>query len=40
MGGHVHGHVTSLVLLPEMVRAVRITVIASGRFETADALSP
>lgn len=37
-GGHVHGHVTSLVLLPEIVRAVRVPVIASGGFASGASL--
>lgn len=31
-GGHVHGHVTSLTLLPQVINAVKIPVIASGGF--------
>jgi nitronate monooxygenase len=37
-GGHVHGHVTSLVLLPQVVDAVRIPVIASGGFASGESL--
>lgn len=37
-GGHVHGHVTSLVLLPQVVRAVKIPVIASGGFASGASL--
>lgn len=37
-GGHVHGEVSSLVLLPQMVRAVEIPVLASGGFATGGGL--
>jgi nitronate monooxygenase len=37
-GGHVHGGVTSLVLLPEVVEAVSIPVVASGGFATGESL--
>lgn len=37
-GGHVHGRVSSLVLLPQMVHAVRIPVIASGGFASGESL--
>ena len=37
-GGHVHGHVTSLVLVPEVVRAVSVPVIASGGFASGASL--
>lgn len=37
-GGHVHGHVTSLVLLPQVVAAVGVPVIGSGGFATGGSL--
>lgn len=37
-GGHVHGRVTSLVLLPQVVRAVDVPVVASGGFATGESL--
>lgn len=37
-GGHVRGVVSSLVLLPQVVRAVSIPVVASGGFASGDAL--
>lgn len=37
-GGHVHGRVTSLVLLPQVVRAVDVPVVAAGGFATGEAL--
>ncbi len=37
-GGHVHGNVTSLVLLPQVVAAVDVPVVGSGGFATGDAL--
>jgi len=37
-GGHVHGTVSSLVLLPQVVRAVSIPVIASGGFGSGESL--
>lgn len=37
-GGHVRGVVSSLVLLPQVVRAVSISVVASGGFASGDAL--
>jgi len=37
-GGHVHGHVTSLVLLPEVVQAVSVPVIGSGGFASGASL--
>lgn len=37
-GGHVHGRVTSLVLLPRVVRAVDVPVVASGGFATGESL--
>jgi nitronate monooxygenase len=37
-GGHVRGAVSSLVLVPQVVRAVSILVVASGGFASGDAL--
>ena len=37
-GGHVHGHVTSLVLLPQVARALRVPVIGSGGFASGASL--
>jgi nitronate monooxygenase len=37
-GGHVHGQVTSLTLLPRVVRAVDVPVVASGGFATGESL--
>jgi nitronate monooxygenase len=37
-GGHVRGTVSSLVLLPQIVRAVSIPVLASGGFATGEGL--
>jgi len=37
-GGHVHGAVSSLVLLPQVVRAVGVPVVASGGFATGHSL--
>lgn len=37
-GGHVHGAVASLVLLPQVVEAVSIPVVASGGFATGASL--
>lgn len=37
-GGHVHGDVSSLVLLPQVVRAVEVPVLASGGFTTGGGL--
>ncbi len=37
-GGHVHGDVSSLVLLPQMVHAVEVPVLASGGFATGGGL--
>ena len=37
-GGHVHGDVSSLVLLPQVVRAVDVPVLASGGFATGAGL--
>lgn len=37
-GGHVHGRVTSLVLLPQVVRAVDVPVVASGGFASGESL--
>jgi nitronate monooxygenase len=37
-GGHVHGTVTSLVLLPQVARALSIPVIATGGFATGGGL--
>jgi nitronate monooxygenase len=37
-GGHVHGDVSSLVLLPQVVRAVEVPVLASGGFVTGGGL--
>ncbi len=37
-GGHVHGDVSSLVLLPQMVRAVEVPVLASGGFASGGGL--
>jgi nitronate monooxygenase len=37
-GGHVHGDVSSLVLLPQVVRAVDVPVLASGGFATGGGL--
>jgi nitronate monooxygenase len=37
-GGHVHGDVSSLVLLPQIVRAVEVPVIVSGGFATGGGL--
>lgn len=37
-GGHVHGRVSSLVLLPQVVRAVRVPVIGSGGFASGESL--
>jgi len=37
-GGHVHGEVSSLVLLPQVVRAVDVPVLASGGFATGGGL--
>jgi len=37
-GGHVHGRVTSLVLVPQVVRAVDVPVVASGGFATGESL--
>ena len=37
-GGHVHGHVTSLVLLPQVAGALRIPVIGSGGFASGASL--
>jgi nitronate monooxygenase len=38
-GGHVHGRVTSLVLLPQVARAVRVPVIGSGGFASGAGLA-
>jgi nitronate monooxygenase len=37
-GGHVRGGVSSLVLLPQVVRAVSVPVVASGGFATGESL--
>src|SRR5262245_43333114 len=37
-GGHVQGEVSSLVLLPQVVRAVEVPVLASGGFATGGGL--
>ncbi len=37
-GGHVHGDVSSLVLLPQIVQAVQVPVLASGGFATGGGL--
>jgi nitronate monooxygenase len=37
-GGHVHGTVSSLVLLPQVVRALSVPVIASGGFGSGESL--
>lgn len=37
-GGHVHGTVSSLVLLPQVVRAASIPVVASGGFPSGESL--
>lgn len=37
-GGHVHGTVTSLVLLPQMTRALSVPVLGSGGFATGGGL--
>jgi nitronate monooxygenase len=37
-GGHVHGGVSSLVLLPQVARAVQVPVLASGGFATGGGL--
>jgi nitronate monooxygenase len=37
-GGHVHGTTTSLVFLPEVVRAVRVPVLGSGGFGSGASL--
>lgn len=37
-GGHVHGGVTSLALLPRVVEAVDVPVVASGGFATGESL--
>lgn len=37
-GGHVHGILSSLVLLPQVVRAVSIPVVASGGFASGESL--
>src|SRR5215510_3077743 len=37
-GGHVHGEVSSLVLVPQAVRAVDVPVLASGGFATGGGL--
>jgi len=37
-GGHVRGTVSSLVLLPQVVRAVSVPVIACGRFASGESL--
>lgn len=37
-GGHVHGRVTSLALLPQVVQAVDVPVVASGGFATGESL--
>lgn len=37
-GGHVHGAISSLVLLPQVVRAVTVPVVASGGFATGRSL--
>lgn len=37
-GGHVHGSVSSLVLLPQVARALRVPVLASGGFATGNGL--
>jgi nitronate monooxygenase len=37
-GGHVHGHVTSLVLLPQVASALRVPVIGSGGFASGASL--
>jgi nitronate monooxygenase len=37
-GGHVRGQVSSLVLLPQIVSAVSVPVVASGGFATGDSL--
>ncbi len=37
-GGHVHGDVSSLVLLPQVARAVEVPVLASGGFATGGGL--
>ena len=37
-GGHVHGTVSSLVLLPQVARALRVPVLASGGFATGRGL--
>lgn len=37
-GGHVHGSVSSLVLLPQVARAVQVPVLASGGFATGSGL--
>jgi nitronate monooxygenase len=37
-GGHVHGILSSLVLLPQVVRAVSVPVVASGGFASGESL--
>lgn len=37
-GGHVHGHVSSLVLLPQVAQAVRVPVVGSGGFASGASL--
>lgn len=37
-GGHLHGKVSSLVLIPQLVRAVHLPVIASGGFASGQSL--
>lgn len=37
-GGHVHGTVSSLVLIPQIVKAVRVPVVASGGFASGQSL--
>ncbi|MFZ1862607.1 MAG: nitronate monooxygenase [Polyangiales bacterium] len=37
-GGHVHGGVTSLTLLPQVVRAVDVPVVAAGGFASGESL--
>lgn len=38
-GGHVHGRVSSLVLLPQVARAVRVPVVGSGGFASGAGLA-
>jgi nitronate monooxygenase len=38
-GGHVRGTVSSLVLLPQIVRAVSVPVVASGGFASGESLT-